>query len=516
MEIWYRTKLGSCYLANGWETLGETKVENNRELDPRDPKNLALFPAKTEANRRIDTFDVIRFAVGEGVNQVLTVVVPAGKIYIPKVTISTMNPAQNNYDLRYFGDDITPAIPRHYDSDPPGYSPITWLWDVTVPQDPPYASGSFKGLGDVDPLATKARDQVNNNSPVWTRNYPVVGVASPCRSNADCAGFDWQCNVLPDLDLATADLPPGKNIADLTIEREGGPRCDIPAVGYGQYCAPGIARCASHVPNSAGTGGQKSDWDLLQAMKIGAPGPNLAVHAPAAAAKTALDSGRPVQQAIIDNPASTPEQRTAAMGAIARLESTYATAQARATSYAEKGYATDLSAQGYACQPPAGTANVYGGYCYIRCDGAASGGSIPASDTTKNVRMLEVPDSRVVNKVNMEAHTFPFDTKCGGSGLLGYRCLPTSGRTEKQRVCVRECSTRNTENKNAAICGFPLNDGLEAGPAGKPTEYPFSAGQPPTLGFPGQSCNNLGGVTACTWNPDFEPRSEASMWPPPP
>ena len=34
VEIWYRTKLGSCYLANGWETLGETKVENNRELDP--------------------------------------------------------------------------------------------------------------------------------------------------------------------------------------------------------------------------------------------------------------------------------------------------------------------------------------------------------------------------------------------------------------------------------------------------------------------------------------------------
>ena len=115
----------------------------------------------------------------------------------------------------------------------------------------------------------------------------------------------------------------------------------------------------------------------------------------------------------------------------------------------------------------------------------------------------------------MEEFTFPFDTKCGGAGLLGYRCLPSSGRSEKQRVCVRECSTRNTENKNAAICNYPLNDGQETGPAGKPTEYPFSAGQPATVKFPGQTCNNLGGVTACTWNPDFEPRSETSMWPPP-
>jgi hypothetical protein len=510
VEIWYRTKLGSCYLANGWETLGETKVENNRELDPREPANVSLFPAKTDPNRRIDTFDVIRYAVGEGSNQVLSVVVPAGKIFVPKVTISTLNPSQNNYDLRYFGDDITPAIPRHFDSDPPGYSPITWLWDVTVPQDPPYVSGSFKGLGDVDPLASKARDFVNNNSPVWTRNYPVVGVATPCKGNQDCAAFDRQCNMLPDLDLATTEPAPGKNIADVTIEREGGPRCDIPAVGYGQYCAPGIARCESHVPAVNGTGGAKTSWDLLQAMKMGTPGPALQVHAPVATAQKAINDNN----AVINDPAATPEKRAEAMAAVERLQTAYNTAKARADSYAAKGYATDLSAQGYACQPPAGTANVYGGYCYVRCDGAAAAGSIPTTDMTKNIRMLEVADPRVVNKVNMEPFTFPYDTKCGGSGLLGYRCLPSSGRSEKQRVCVRECSTRNTENKNAAICNFPLNDGQDKGPSGTPTEFPFSAGQPGTLKFPGQTCNNLGGVTACTWNPDFEPRSEASMWPP--
>jgi hypothetical protein len=522
VEIWYRTKLGSCYLANGWETLGETAIEGNREADPRDPKNLTLFPAKIDPNRRLDTFDVIRYAVGEGNNQVLSVVVPAGKIYIPKVTISTLNPSQNNYDLRYFGDDITPSIPRHFESDPPGYSPITWLWDITVPQDPPYASGSFKGLNDVDPMATKARDFVNNNSPVWTRNYPVVGVASPCKGNQDCPGFDRQCNVLPDLDLATADPPPGKNLADVMIEREGGPRCDAPAVGYGQYCAPAIARCESQVPAVPGTGGAKSSWELLQAMKVGAAGPNLQVHAPAANALKAWNDAKPVQDGIINNPASTPEQQMAARAELTRLENAYNTAKARADSYAAKGYTTDLANQGYVCQPPAGTANVYGGYCYIRCDGGASRGSVPADDPTRASgttvkRMLEVPDARVSNKLNMKEFTFQFDAQCGGTELLGYRCLPSSGRTEKQRVCVRECSTRNTENDNTAICTYPVNDGLgkKAPDTGKATDYSFYAGQPATQKFPGQTCNNLGGVTACTWNPDFEPRSEASMWPPP-
>jgi hypothetical protein len=512
MEIWYRTKLGTCYLANGWETLGETAVDGGKELDPRDPANLTLFKAGTDASKRIDTFDVIRYAVGDMRNQVLTVVVPTGKLFTPKVTINTLNPAQATYDLRYYGDDITPAIPRHFDSDPPGYSPVVWMQDITVPQDPPYASGAYKSLTDVDPQQIAARGGV------FTKNYPVVGVASPCKSNADCAdNFDRQCNPLPDLDVATGDLPPGKNIADLTIDKEGGPRCDIRAVGYGEYCAPGIARCESHVARVNGTGGKKSSWDLLTDAKLGVagPGPALLVHQPAIDAKKAMDTGIPMQQAIIDNPASTPEQKTAAMAEITRLTNAYNTAQARSDSYKAKGYMTDLAPQGYACQPPAGTANVYGGYCYIRCDGAAGAGAVPASDTTKNARMLDVADARVLSKTNPTMYTFGFDSKCGGSNMLGYRCLPSSGRAEKQRVCVRECSTRNTENLNAAICNYPLNDGQEK-MGGTPSEYPFSEGQPPTNAFPGQTCNNLGGVTACSWNPDFEPRSPGSMWPPPP
>jgi len=209
------------------------------------------------------------------------------------------------------------------------------------------------------------------------------------------------------------------------------------------------------------------------------------------------------------------------MAEITRLQNAYNTAQARSDMYKAKGYGTDLAPQGYACQPPAGTANVYGGYCYLRCDGAAGAGTVAANDpnrvdNTTVKRMLEVADPRVINKLNMQEVRFGFDTKCGGQNMLGYKCLPASGRAEKQRVCVRECSTRNTENVNAALCGYALNDGLEKTGmgAGQPTEYPFSEGQPATNNFPGQTCNNLGGVTACTWNPDFEPRSPTSVWPP--
>jgi hypothetical protein len=33
------------------------------------------------------------------------------------------------------------------------------------------------------------------------------------------------------------------DVNDLTLLREGGPRCDLQAVGFGQFCAPGVARC---------------------------------------------------------------------------------------------------------------------------------------------------------------------------------------------------------------------------------------------------------------------------------
>ena len=158
----------------------------------------------------IDTFDVIRYSVGEGVGKVDILEAAVGKIYTPRVTIPVMRPGTASTDQRYGSDDVTTAIPRHFADDPPGYSPVVWLYDVTVPQDPPYVHGSYKKLADIDPAKLTPRDTATT---VWTKNMPVVGVASPCKDNAACGAFDMACNNLPDLTLATSDVPSGKSPA---------------------------------------------------------------------------------------------------------------------------------------------------------------------------------------------------------------------------------------------------------------------------------------------------------------
>jgi hypothetical protein len=480
VEIWYRTKQAWCFLVNGFETLGEARFDANDRNSLLDPGAFTLYRAG-ETDKRLDTFDVIRYAVGEGKNRVDLVEVPVGKVYSPRLTITTGNPRNNNITSRYYNDEVVSAVPRHTPADPPGYSPITWLFDITVPQDPPYAPGSFKRLSDVDPVKISARD---NDTTVWTRNYPVAGVASVCKVDADCGGFGQSCNNLPDIDVATTD-PTSGNLADAMIQREGGPRCDAPWVGFGEYCAPAVSRCISHV----GTGDMNDS--ALNAMKVTAAGPSLSVHA---ALKTAQDN----KTRIDADPMSTQAQKDMAAAAVT-------TAQATSDRYKNLGYPTDLSGRGYACQPNTST----GGYCYIRCDGGAGAGTVPAATTPDGMKlkaMLEVSDPRRPGAPRLEETTFGWDTRCGGLELLGYKCLPGSGRPNKQRVCVRECTTRSTEAYNKSLCEFYVKaEGLTSGMA------TFSGIQVPVENLSGQTCNNLAGVTACTWNPDFEPRDPNQM-----
>ena len=90
-----------------------------------------------------------------------------------------------------------------------------------MPQDPPYVPGTYKSLTAVDPSVLLAR----TGGP-FTRNYGIIGVAQTCFSGeSDCAGLGLACNRMPDVTLATNAPPTGKNLADMVIEREGGPRC---------------------------------------------------------------------------------------------------------------------------------------------------------------------------------------------------------------------------------------------------------------------------------------------------
>ena len=245
IELWYRTKLGSCYLVNGWETIGETLDESSPATDRA---NLRLFRATIDQSRRLDTFDVNRQAIGTGDDQQASVTVPIAKLYTPTVTIPLGTPTMDRARSRYAADDLSTALPRHKESDPPGYSPIAWLWDLGVPQDPPYQPGAYKDFAAVDPTVTVARD---GDTTVLTRNFAIIGPAVPCVSNDDCP-WGLRCNPMPDVNIATSDPPPGMNVADVVIAREGGPRCDLPPVDLGVYCAPGVARCDVQ----AATGGE--------------------------------------------------------------------------------------------------------------------------------------------------------------------------------------------------------------------------------------------------------------------
>ncbi|HEY0711026.1 MAG TPA: hypothetical protein VGF45_00010, partial [Polyangia bacterium] len=180
IELWFRTKLGSCFMSNGWETIGETLTEGDGKL--KDPRDLANIRLRKYDELGIDTFDVIRYDVGAGSNVVKAVVVPVGKHYIPKATIS--RPVGGPTDVRYPGDDLQVARPRHFDYEPMGYSPLVWLHEITVPQDPPYTGGAYKDLSAADPQRVAAR------TGVFVKNFPVAGIATPCvsESGSECDG----------------------------------------------------------------------------------------------------------------------------------------------------------------------------------------------------------------------------------------------------------------------------------------------------------------------------------------
>jgi hypothetical protein len=508
IEVWFRTKLGSCFLSTGWETIGRTNNDDPRNLD-----NVELLKGGEIKNDGLDTFDVIRFDVGQGKNLVKAVVVPVGKHYIPKVTVPNLNPLGGSSDVRYAHDDMEMVRPRHFPEDPPGYSPLVWLHDITVPQDPPYQGGTYKTLDVADPQRVAPR------AGPFVKNFPVAGISTSCKTGEDACGgtpFELSCNPFPDIDLSTSDPPTGKNIADVAIEREGGPRCDVKKVDFGGYCAPGIARCESHV------GADSDDKPALEQLQPGtAPADKKSLLATAGPSFSL-----PAVPAAVADPGPlpmmpTPEQQKA-FDAYQKYLKDKASADTKIKYYADNGYTKNYIARGYACHPSTG------GYCYLRCDGGASGAGAgkdiykkdgkdygSSADDVKELNARMTRNLKVQGASVEKAWMFNYDNRCGGASMLGYLCSST--RPNRQRVCLRECTTRNTEAENREICGYQLNDEKSPPMEGADAPYrgaiKFGSNADATDKLPGQTCNNLQGATACSWNPDFEPQGPSSRWP---
>jgi hypothetical protein len=221
IELWYRRQLAFCYLANGWETLGNESRE--------------LFFANSDAER-VDTFDVTRLIVGEGPARSTQILVPLSRAYVPVVLTDDQSGAAPRL-TRIADNLLTKGLPRHFRNDPPGYSPIRWMFDFVVDRD--YESGGLQSVGQVDPAITGTQRLV--------RNIPLRGTLTRC--GHPMIETRKQCGVLVD----NPDDPTGPKLTDATkdpvctgLGLECNPDscfCDAPFVGFGQKCGPGVAQC---------------------------------------------------------------------------------------------------------------------------------------------------------------------------------------------------------------------------------------------------------------------------------
>ncbi len=434
VELWYKTKLGACFLVHGWEVIG------GEDGKPYKYKQKAA---------RVDSFDVIRYTIGEGVAARSSVAVPVGKSYQPTVRVANQDPSARSFDLRYGSSFLTDSVPRHLASDPPGYRPIRWLWDVRVAQDPPFEAGAldFRDVNKLDPAQISARDAATT---VWTKNFPLIGTAIKCDGPGDdakCLG-GLQCNAYPDSDISLNEAPAGKSMQELTNQRENGPRCDEPQVGFGEYCAPGVARCMEQTP--VGSEEDKAIASLLPAV-VG-----------------------PV-----------PTKQVGSM-------------------ISPDGVATG---RGYICSQRGGP-----GFCTLRCDGALTAPNATSGARVDLTLTFELP-SQAAKTTRTETVKPLVDSRCGtrkvkGGGadgttdfyqMLGYSCQNPSGNSStKQWVCVRTCSSQDSENKNKALCDYPLVE--DSSPLN------LSGKLQGVKALSGQRCTAINGFSACSWDPSFEPR----------
>jgi hypothetical protein len=345
---------------------------------------------------------------------------------------------------------------------------------------------------------------------VVSQNVAILGTATPCKSNADCK-FGLECNPMPDIAIATTDPPSGQNIVDVMIQREGGARCDVPAVGFGGYCATGVSRCDVQSPVASENEKRLKDLGMAPA------GPAFTLHADLKTAETNLSNAQSLAMGVDPkDPARmvTDAERMAAQMSIAALESTASPLRTRVAFYDDKGFTTDFAGYGYLCYPgdagPSGPANTAQsvGSCQIRCNSGASG-------------TLTAINATITANGQDTAYSFNTEPRCGGANMLGYRCLPTATVPARQKLCLRECQRAgdlaSTRDFDRALCEFPLNTNPDS--QGNPsTPFSLSGDLPPMTRLLGQTCTAMvltsAGVPTstfrtCAWNPDFYPRDPA-------
>jgi hypothetical protein len=228
IELWYRRQMAYCFLANGWQTLGNDSGE--------------LYFANQD-DARFDTFDVSRVQVGNTTELAVNIV----RGYQP-ATFTVNELTGDTVVAKRFPDNyLVERQPRRNRNDPGGYTPMTWMFDVPAPID--YQIGTWQSIRDIDTSRVRAES-------TRVRNLVVRGAAVPCSfGKVDVNGIGPQCGK----PIMKGDTVIGVNAAgDPACNAERDPLnpkdaplecnpdtcfCDAPFAGYGEVCAPGIAQC---------------------------------------------------------------------------------------------------------------------------------------------------------------------------------------------------------------------------------------------------------------------------------
>jgi hypothetical protein len=223
IELWYRRQLTYCYLANGWETMGNDQGQ--------------LLTANNDA-ARVETFDVAHLSIGDGPVKEMRLVVPISKVFRPAIRTDDQSGGPPMV-TRVVDNVLSDGQPRHSPADPPGYSPIRWMWDFTV--DGSYAAGGLDAVSKLDPA--------NAMSTTTVHNMPLRGVRTKCGYMRQPSKGNKCGKLIPDpANPANATLLDSTGDQACTSQGlECNPDscfCDAPFVGYGQICGPGIAQCS--------------------------------------------------------------------------------------------------------------------------------------------------------------------------------------------------------------------------------------------------------------------------------
>jgi len=455
IELWFRQKRVDCFLVNGWESIGVTVADDDGEGQD----SYQLFPFN-DLESRVAVMDIETETFGEGTAQRSRAVAPIGRLYLPKVEaldldafISTQHVTQG-------------ALPRRSKSDPPGYRPIRWWWNIEVLDISAIGAGfeekAFLGenadvpaLNDIRGIDDSLLAPRRGDGGSFVRNFPITAKPLDCLEFADA--FEAQ-----DSELTVEDDPCRRfGLICSALQQGNDAICEEPKVNYGDYCAPTISQCwdRTNKPTKRNKGDIVDFWFFQPKHQL----------------LFALEGVRDrFRDAEI--PEDVLEEREV-------LE--------------ERGVTwVDFNeTQLYECQGD-NFVDTGIGHCYLSCRGGFA--NLLQGQTQTETVTVDGQDTTI---------ELPLDSRCGGGRMPGFQCVPIFDPTDESggSFCMRTCDSTQPLGLSAATCQRPTPMWLsenKGGPGG------FDLGKD-TVCTPiraDASNDSLVFFDACTYDLAFEPR----------